>query len=189
MTGDSGRGVPIGPGVVLAAVPVLRDPNFYRTVVLVCEHGEDGTFGLVLNRDTEIDPSEIMDELGPAGRTVRIGGPVQTDTLHFLHEFGDRIPEAIEVQDGVWWGGDFDALKEQLAEPSTEAGVRLFLGYSGWGGGQLDAELEEGSWAVAHARAEWVFRTDPEDVWRQVMLRLGGDWALMANFPDDPRMN
>ncbi|MFT5141643.1 MAG: putative transcriptional regulator [Rhodothermales bacterium] len=180
---------PLRVGVVLAAVPILRDPNFYRSVVLICDHNDSGSFGLVLNRDTSIEPESIMEELGPADKTVRIGGPVQPNTLHYVHEFGDRIAESIRMADGLWWGGDFDELKRELAEPTLEAGVRLFMGYSGWGTGQLQDELDEGSWVVAPVRSEWVFRTDPDAVWRQVMLSLGGEWALVANYPDDPRLN
>lgn len=175
--------------MVLAAVPILRDPNFYRTVVLICDHNEEGTFGLVLNRETDMEPDQILEELGKPGDTIRIGGPVQPNTLHYLHELGGPIKESIPLVDGLWWGGDFDSLKQEMAGRTSEGDIRYFLGYSGWGEGQLEAEITEGSWAVARMQADWLFRTDSAELWRTVMLSLGGDWALMANYPDDPRLN
>ncbi|MFT4603932.1 MAG: putative transcriptional regulator [Rhodothermales bacterium] len=177
------------PGMVLAAVPILRDPNFYRSVVLICDHNEEGTFGLVLNRETDMEPDQVLEELGKPGDTIRIGGPVQSNTLHYLHELGTQIKESIPLVEGLWWGGDFDSLKGEMALRTSEGAIRYFLGYSGWGEGQLASEIVEGSWAVARMRPEWLFRTDSADLWREVMLSLGGDWALMANYPDDPRLN
>ncbi|MBO6778958.1 MAG: YqgE/AlgH family protein [Rhodothermales bacterium] len=169
-------------------MPILRDPNFYRSVVLVCDHNEEGTFGLVLNRETDVTPDQIMDELDPVGEPVRIGGPVQPNTLHYLHGLGEHIDDAIEVANGLWWGGDFEVFKEVVSNDG-QGPARLFLGYSGWGEGQLEEEIEEGSWAVATMRADWAFEVGPDSLWREVMLSLGGDWALMANYPDDPRTN
>ncbi|NNE72002.1 MAG: YqgE/AlgH family protein [Rhodothermales bacterium] len=177
------------PGMVLAAVPILRDPNFYRSVVLVCDHNPEGTFGLVLNREMELEPGQILDELEGAYGVIRSGGPVQPNTLHYLHELGGRIEDTVSIVDGLWWGGDFESLKAEVAAPTSEGTIQFFLGYSGWGEGQLEQEIQEGSWAVATMRPEWLFGADPEGIWREVMLSLGGDWALMANYPDDPRLN
>ena len=180
---------PIRAGLVLAAVPILKDPNFYRTVVLICDHNEEGTFGLVLNRETELAPEQILEDLGAVGSAVSVGGPVQPGTLHYLHDLGEAVPGAVELVPGLWWGGDFETFKDAVSAPDFEGAVRLFLGYSGWGSGQLEAELEEGAWAVAGMKARWAFHTEPEQIWRQVMLSLGGEWELLANFPEDPRMN
>lgn len=188
MSGEEQVPVP-HPGMVLAAVPILHDPNFYRSVVLICDHNDEGTFGLVLNRETELEPGEILEDLGTASAPVRSGGPVQPNTLHYLHELGPRVADALPIVDGLWWGGDFDSLKAELTEPTSEGMTTFFLGYSGWGEGQLEDEIRQGSWAVAQMEPAWLFASEADGMWRDVMLSLGGDWALMANYPDDPRTN
>ena len=99
-----------GPGILLIADPFLKDPNFLRTVVFLCEHKEEGSFGFVLNRQYENTLNELIPELDEFKLPVFYGGPVQQDTIHFLHQYPEEIPGGIEVLKGVWWGGDFDKL-------------------------------------------------------------------------------
>jgi putative transcriptional regulator len=168
---------------------MLLDPNFYRTVVLICDHNEEGSFGLILNRDTELRPSEFVESVDAVPETVRFGGPVQPDTLHYVHDFGEDIPQAVQLEGHLWWGGDFDVVQSLLGGPDVQHGIRFFIGYAGWGAGQLEGEIEEGSWFVCQAKNAWVFETAPDELWRKAMLSLGGDLALLANYPDNPRMN
>jgi len=177
------------PGVVLVAVPMLLDPNFYRTVVLICDHNDEGSFGLILNRDTELPPSEFVESMGALTETVRFGGPVQPDTLHYVHDFGEEIPESIQVETDLWWGGDFDSVQSRIAPPEVDPGIRFFVGYAGWGDGQLKTEVDEGSWFVCPANGDWIFDTSPDELWRKAILSFGGETALLANYPDNPRLN
>jgi putative transcriptional regulator len=166
----------------------MPDLNFRRTVVLLCDHTTEGSFGLVLNRPCDFRLAEVA--AFPFDAALAFGGPVQMDTLHFVHPYGELIEDAHPVVDDVWWGGDFEALTGGIEQGWLDAAeVRFFVGYSGWGAGQLDAEVDEGSWIVLPATAELVFAAGDDALWRQVLRRLGGDYALLSTFPDDPRMN
>lgn len=177
-------------GTLLVATPILEDPNFRRTVILLCEHGEEGSFGLVLNRPLALRPGEVFESLSAVPHPIAYGGPVQPETLHFLHRLGDRMPESAEVVGDVRWGGDFERLQALLeSNPGLAGRLRFFMGYSGWGEGQLDSEVDEGAWIKAPGRMATVFPDDAEAMWRDVLLGLGGEYALLANYPADPRLN
>jgi putative transcriptional regulator len=177
-----------GPGTLLIAPPAVMDPNFFRAVVLLCEHTKDGSFGLILNRPIEVEIDILSEELAGFDGGLSFGGPVQPDTLHFLHRLD--LPETASVMDGVGWGGDFDTLKALHREQSlTGQNLKLFLGYSGWGAGQLHDEIQAGGWIVAEADSAAVFEDPPKELWRKRLRRLGGEFAVLANFPIDPRLN
>ena len=177
------------PGILLVAPPMVRDPNFARTVVLLCEHGESGSFGLVLNRPLSVDLSDILDGLQGDG-LVSMGGPVQKDTLHYLHRHGDMVEDAAEVTDGVYWGGDFAAVRILVdTQITSQHSLRFFLGYAGWSAGQLESEIEAGGWFLTQAKPAFVFHSDPKSLWRDVLRHMGGEYALLVNFPDHPRVN
>ena len=179
-----------GPGVLLVAPPVLSDPNFRRTVVLLCEHGTAGSFGLVLNRLLTIQLGDVMDSLSGRLEPLWLGGPVQPSTLHFLHRYGSEVAGAVPVFDGVYWGGHFDDVQGLVQRNAAEASkLRFFLGYAGWIPGQLEAEVEAGGWILAPAETTFVFPDDADKLWSAVLRNLGGEYALISNFPDDPRMN
>ena len=181
--------IPLAPGVLLIAPPMMADPNFRRAVVLLCEHGPDGSFGLILNRPLTLQLGEVLDEFY-SDAPLSLGGPVQQDTLHFLHRHGDLIGDAVPVLDGVHWGGDFEAVKTLVqTEVATPNDLRFFIGYAGWSPGQLGEEVEQDGWFLAHADDVLVFDDEPETLWRTVMRRMGGEYALLSTFPDDPRMN
>jgi putative transcriptional regulator len=139
----------LGPGVLLIAQEALEDPNFSNAIVLLCQHGEAGAYGLVLNRPSHMPLREIFEhppENETATRRVYIGGPVQPTELQIL-QLGEAIaPEAMEIVPGVHMGGKWETLEEILAP--APARLRLFLGYAGWGGGQLEEEIEAGAWEV-----------------------------------------
>ncbi|MCS7013669.1 MAG: YqgE/AlgH family protein [Chloroherpetonaceae bacterium] len=180
----------ITKGTLLIANAMLQDPNFKRTVVLVCEHNENGTFGLILNRPLDLRLEDVIEDFGEWDAPLWLGGPVQTNTLHVIHRLGDRIEGSQEVIDGVFWGGDYEEIRElvRLKTVST-AELKFFLGYSGWGPGQLDDEMRSGSWYLSKATAQTVFTEPPEKLWGRVLRAKGGDYAYIANFPEDPRLN
>ncbi|MEM6645442.1 MAG: YqgE/AlgH family protein [Bacteroidota bacterium] len=179
----------LGPGILLIAPPMMDDPNFRRAVVLLCEHGDEGSFGLVLNRMLELELRDVLDEAELAADPLSLGGPVQPNTLHVLHR-QESLDEAVAVTDGVYWSGDFERIIEQVRlGQAPEGEFRFFLGYAGWGAGQLEEELSHDSWIVTPVRADEVFAVEPEKLWRHVLRRMGGDYAILANFPTDPRMN
>jgi putative transcriptional regulator len=175
-------------GQLLIAGPGLLDHNFWRTVVLIVEHSEEGALGLVLNRPSETTVGEAVSELEQLldlGDSLYIGGPVQPSALIVLGEFEDADNAALIAFDdiGVLASGAPDG-----SAPGLRRG-RAFVGHSGWGPGQLDAELERGDWIVESARAEDAFTERPGVLWENVLTRKGGSYALVARMPPDPSVN
>ena len=176
-------------GKFLIASPTLIDPNFARSVVLIAEHNDEGAMGLVLNRPSEASVAESVEELDgvvDAGATVFVGGPVQTQAVMVLAEFDDPAQAAAVVLADVGFL-PADADMAELSGRTRRA--RVFAGHAGWGPGQLDAELEEGSWIVEDALPDEVFTEEPDDLWGAVLERKGGAYALLARMPEDPSLN
>jgi putative transcriptional regulator len=176
-------------GQLLLASPTLRDPNFMRTVVLVSVHSDEGAMGVVLNRPSEVTVSEAVPQLQDAvaeEEPVYVGGPVQPSSIVFLAEFLDPSPAGLLVLGRIGFPAP-DAGIEELTEATARR--RVFAGYAGWGGGQLDAEVEEGDWIAHTALPEDVFTDLPEELWASVLTRKGGSYALIARMPDDPSVN
>jgi len=178
-------------GSLLVAAPRLLDPNFMHTVILLCEHTDEGTFGLVVNRPLPLKVADLeseVDLLRGRSQPVFSGGPVQKEELHVLHRAASGIPGAMEVVDGIQFGGDPAVLHHALQE-SPETPVKFVVGYAGWGPGQLDAEMEEKAWVVVPATARRVFDGAPETLWRRVLRAEGGAVAELADVPPDPTWN
>jgi putative transcriptional regulator len=173
---------------LLVAMPQLQDPNFRRAVVLLVHHDEEGTFGLVLNRPGDLPVSELCEGIecrwrGGSNETVFSGGPVQTNTGWVLFEAGQHVVELLEdevtsVGDGLAFAGSLEVLRAvaESAPPDT----RLFLGYAGWGPGQLETELAEGAWLVAPLSRDAIFDVDPDAMWDHVLHELGIDPATLV---------
>jgi putative transcriptional regulator len=175
-------------GQLLVAGPSLLDPNFRRTVVLVGEHTDEGALGVVLNRASEATVEDAVPELSALiddEELVHVGGPVQPAAIVVVADFAD--PE----QAGALILGSVGFLPAEV-DPDTLGELRrarVFAGYAGWGPGQLDEELDEGSWIVAPALAEDVFTGDPEELWSDVLRRKGGPFEVLALMPPDPSAN
>ncbi len=176
-------------GQLLIAGATLPDPNFARTVVLICEHSEDGALGLVLNRPGELVVGESAPELAIlTGEDAIIdqGGPVQPDALLVLAEFDEPSHAGISIIGNVGLVGDGSEIDEL---PLLTQRVRIFAGYAGWGPGQLDAELERDDWFVAPAGVDDIFNPDADELWSRVLSRKGAHFALVARMPIDPSVN
>ena len=177
-------------GILLIADPFLKDPNFLRTVVFLCEHKEEGSFGFVLNRQYDNTLDELIPELEGYKLPVYYGGPVQIDSIHFIHQYPNEIPGGQEVIKGVYWGGDFDAvvnlIKNEAIDPNK---IRFYIGYSGLGEGQLANEMTEKTWLTVKATRKLIFHTNYEEIWKDSLKHLGGDYEMMVNFPIDPQLN
>ncbi len=176
-------------GQLLIAGPGLVDSNFWRTVVLIVEHSEEGALGLVLNRCSETTVGEAVSELEQLldpDDPLYIGGPVQPSALIVLAEFEDCSDAALLAFEdvGVLAGG----ARDDPGAVAVRRG-RAFVGHAGWGPSQLDAELERGDWILEPARREDAFTTDPTELWQDVLMRKGGSYALVARMPPDPSVN
>lgn len=175
-------------GNLLVASPVLLDPNFERTVVLITEHTDEGAMGIVLNRPSDTSAAEVIPELAEiAGEEpVYVGGPVQPDAIVLLAEFSDPDKAAWIVVADVGLAGAEAELGDLAA--AVRRG-RLYAGYSGWGPAQLDAELELDSWIVEPPLPAELFPDRPDDLWSDVLERKGGQYKLIARMPEDPSQN
>jgi putative transcriptional regulator len=175
-------------GQLLIAVPALIDPNFRRTVVLVGEHSDDGALGLVLNRASDTTVDEAVPELASLVvglEQVHVGGPVQPSAIVVMADFvePDRAGSIVFESIGFL---PAEADPDELGELRR---ARVFAGYAGWGPGQLDGELEEGSWIVEPALPDDVFTVEPEELWSEVLRRKGGPYTVLALMPLDPSLN
>ncbi|MGH3133105.1 MAG: YqgE/AlgH family protein [Gaiellaceae bacterium] len=175
-------------GQLLIAGPGLLDPNFHRTVVLVGEHSPEGALGVVLNRASETTVDEAVPELTTIVdglEPVHVGGPVQPSAIVVLADFVEPDRAGSLVVDSV----GFLPSETEPAEIGELRRARVFAGYAGWGPGQLDGELEEGSWIVEPALAEDVFTIEPGELWSGVLRRKGGPFGVLALMPLDPSLN
>lgn len=178
------------PGRFLVSEPFMEDLNFQRTVVLLVEHNAQGTLGFVMNRSFNLSLHEVIANVNPVECPVCMGGPVEPNTLHFVHRLGKLVPDSHEILPGLFWGGDFGALRSLINAGKVGADEAVFfIGYSGWSPGQLEQEIQRKSWIVAPGNTEFVFRHDDGDLWRSVLQSLGDKYKVISNYPVDPRLN
>jgi putative transcriptional regulator len=175
-------------GQLLIAGPSLLDSNFFRTVVLMIDHSDEGALGLVLNRPSQTTVGEAVAELEQLldlDDPLFIGGPVQPSSLIVLAEFDDAGDAALLAFDDV----GVLATGASLEDPAGVRRSRAFVGHAGWGPGQLDAEIERGDWILEPALREDAFADQPTELWQSVLTRKGGNYTLVARMPADPSMN
>jgi putative transcriptional regulator len=178
-------------GKILLAEPFMLDPNFTRSAILLCDHNsEEGSIGFILNKPLQTNIDELIKDFPVFESEVFFGGPVQTDTIHYIHRVGDLLDDSIEISRGVYWGGDFDKLKflvnSQLIQPHQ---IRFFVGYSGWSEGQLRSEMSYGSWLLADMDINYVFKFRPEELWQTIMYNKGNAYTVLAQLPEDLSWN
>jgi putative transcriptional regulator len=179
-------------GDVLLSEPFLLDENFSRSVVLICEHeGETGTVGFVLNKPSILNLEDLVSKLDFLSAEVFVGGPVEQNTLHFIYAGEQLVLDSKPLGNELWWGGDFSSLIQCIHTGKLNlTQVRFFMGYCGWSAGQLETELLEDTWIVytdpilkAH------LSVSPDQLWRSLMRRMGGEFEIQSNYPIDPRLN
>jgi putative transcriptional regulator len=178
-------------GRLLISEPFMLDPNFKRSVILIAEYSAEGAMGFVLNHSNDMLLGDIIPEISYSELPLFNGGPVGNNTLHFIHRCPDKIDGGIEIWDGVFWGGDFEQVKE-LANTYqlNDNEIRFFIGYSGWSEGQLEDELKEDTWIVANKfNPDILFNHNEETLWKEVVVSLGQRYAHIANFPENPALN
>lgn len=178
-------------GQVLLAEPFMLDPNFKRTAVILCEYSpEEGSVGFVMNKPLNMRVDSLIQDFPEFEADVFYGGPVATDTIHYIHNVGELLDDSQPVVPGVYWGGDFEKLKflisSQLIKPHN---IRFFVGYSGWSSGQLENELEMKSWVTALMDTNYLFKTEPGSLWEQVMQNKGDRYAVISQVPDEANWN
>ncbi len=178
-------------GKILLSEPFLVDDFFTRSVVLLCEHGPEGSFGFVLNNYTDLSFMDINPKFPDIPIKISIGGPVKPEHLYFIHTLDNEQIGCQHILENIYLGGDFELVLNMLQVNSEVMDhVRFFLGYSGWTAGQLHDELEDKSWLVVPApESSYIMDISREEIWKDLMQSQGGVYKLMSKFPLDPRMN
>lgn len=176
-------------GKVLIAEPFLAGSYFNRSIILLAEHSEEGSVGFILNKPIDFPIKDFNNELPNFKGELYMGGPVSTESIYYIHSLGDKIPNSLKIMDDLYWGGDYDCLKDLIeAGTISENDVRFFLGYSGWDNKQLSEELNEDSWLVADITSQTVMNSKP-GLWKDMVKKQGGIYSLWENFPKNPSMN
>lgn len=178
-------------GRLLVSEPFMADPNFKRSVILITEHNEEGTVGYILNQAGNLLVKDVVEGLTEANNLIYFGGPVATDTLHFIHRCYDKLLSGDPIGDGIYWGGNFETLRILMETGAIEDNeIKFFMGYSGWDVGQLDSEIKDNAWMVSNIPyVDILFNDDDEQLWRDVIVNLGPKYAHVSNFPSDPSLN
>ena len=178
-----------GKGCLLISEPHLPDNNFERSVIYLCEHNEKGSFGLVLNKASDYSLSDLIPEVD-LDFDVGIGGPVENNTLHFLHRNSPMIESNVSVGQNIKWGGDYEQVLDWIRIGESENDILFFMGYSGWSEGQLQQEIDRNSWIVfPDATEQMLFDIRKKNLWKEVLNEMGGRFSVFANYPSDPRLN
>jgi putative transcriptional regulator len=176
-------------GRVLVSEPFLQDTYFKRSLVLLTEYTSEGAVGFVLNKTLDVTINEVIEDFPDFNANVAIGGPVSTNTIHYLHTLGDIVPNSEFVFGNIYWGGDFDVIKNLIATKRIHpAQIRFFLGYSGWQAGQLENELKQNSWLVTEVKPNEIMKYS-SNIWKDTMETLGDKYKIWSNFPENPGFN
>jgi putative transcriptional regulator len=176
-------------GRVLIAEPFLPGSYFNRAIVFLVDHNDEGTVGFILNKPVDFSIPDFFKEFPSYENQLFMGGPVNIESVYYIHKFGDLVPNSIHIVDDLYWGGNFEKIKELInSGQAKQDHVRFFLGYSGWDKNQLKEEIEEDSWLVADMPSRFVLG-DTTELWKEMVKKLGGKYSLWENYPENPSMN
>jgi putative transcriptional regulator len=180
-------------GSLLIANPVLPDPNFSRTVILLCDHDEQGSFGLVINRSIQLKAPDLflnINILKSYNEKIYLGGPVSQSMVFFLCRSPSAAGKLDEVCSGVYLGSNLETLESLYASlKNPEQDIRFYLGYSGWSGGQLAEEMEQNSWLVQKANEQFIFLDSESLIWPKAVNSLGEKYQYLTKAPVNPQWN
>lgn len=178
-------------GKLLVSVPFLNDYFFGRSVVLITEHNKEGSVGLIINKTLDTKVSDAVKEFDHFDAELYMGGPVENDSLFYIHTAGDIIHDSIKIMDGLFWGGNFETVKMLVNNGQlTPNNIKFFVGYSGWAPEQLHKELKENSWVITKDAASNIMKCDKEVYWKN-KLRSSNmkEYSVWADFPVNPSLN
>ena len=176
-------------GKVLISAPMLGD-IFKRSVILLTEHNEEGSVGFILNKPTDLKLNEIIEDFPEFDAKVYLGGPVQRDSLNFIRRKNYFEDDSYEISEGLYWNGNYEKLKILIETGNIDPeDIKFYLGYSGWGPGQLDNEMSIKSWYVNTPTSEMIFDEDDSKLWSTILRSMGNEYTVISTFPDDPSVN
>lgn len=191
MQNDLTRLDKITKGCLLLADPnIINDPYFNRTVILITENSEDEVVGFIINKPLEYNFEDIFSGMGK-DYIIYNGGPVNKDNLYYIHNLPDLIPNSIKVSDNLFWGGDFSNVKNLIKDNKIGSNnIRFFSGYSGWTLSQLNNEIKEKSWIITNNRFnDKILKLKTNEFWKEEIKKLGNDYKIWSNAPENPNLN
>jgi len=179
----------IKAGSVLISEPFTRDAYFKKSVVYLVEHNNFGSVGFILNKPVKVSLSDMVKNFPDIETNVSIGGPVETNSVHFIHNLGTKIPDAKHITGNIYWGGNFKKLI-QLANLGLieNTRVKFFVGYSGWKLDQLTDEIKNNYWKISNLKDDDILGNDPR-IWYNTVENLGEKFKLWLNVPENPAWN
>lgn len=175
----------VSKGSLLLAQPFMEDPNFKRSAIGITEHGKEGTVGFILNKPIPLKLEELVSEIDTEEKyKIYFGGPVGSDTIHYIHNVGDLLEESMLISRGLWWGGNFSKLIFLINKGMIRReNIRFYIGYSGWSEGQLEDELQFNSWIVSDWFANYTFKSHPNKLWSQALTNKGDHFSVIGQIP------
>jgi len=179
-----------GKGRLLLSEPLMGDYYFGRAVILLVEHDDEGTFGVVLNKPLKHKFNSVVKDFPDFDASIFLGGPVEPNNLFFIHTIGDIVEGSVEIGSGIYWGGDIEIIKDMIKYGSiTSSDIRFSIGYSGWSPNQLQNELKKNSWVVSPDLNNNILTMETKTMWKQLLSPLGNKYKYWPNFPSDPGLN
>jgi len=184
------NGITPQKGRILVAEPFLNDIYFKRSIVFLTEYNKEGSIGFVLNKPVNLKINEVINDFPSFDCNISIGGPVSTNTVHYIHTLGEMLPKSVPVYNNIFWGGDFETLKDMIRGGIIQKNqIRFFLGYSGWVPNQLEEELSQNSWLVTSMETDKIMNNNMNDIWKEVLKNLGSKYKMWINSPENPSLN
>lgn len=177
-------------GKILIAEPFLNDVYFKRSIVFLTEHNDEGSIGFVLNKPVNLQINEVINDFPLFDGNISVGGPVSTNTVHYIHTLGELVPNSVPVCSNIYWGGDFETVKNLVSNGLiNKSQIRFFLGYSGWMPKQLEDELSQNSWLVSNIEPSVVMEHNMGEAWKDLLKVLGSKYKMWINSPENPSLN
>ena len=178
-------------GKLLIAEPFLDEDYFRRAIIYLCEFNTEGSFGFVINNFINIKLSDLDETFPDIEIKISLGGPMEINSLYFLHKLGTKIQNSTLIDTDIYLGGDFQELSKLIKEDeSIIKNIRFFIGYAGWGTNQLETEIKNNTWIVSKTNAENIlFESQAKQSWKRYLHDLGGKYKIISKFPLDPNNN
>ena len=175
-------------GSLILSQPLMKDLNFERSIILICEHNSDGSFGYKLN--DKLNPDSVTSDLNQTIKeNLYLGGPVENSYLNFIHS-SDQIKDSIKITKNIYLGGDLDSVLEGIENNISNFKLKFFSGYSGWSQNQLEMEIEENSWIVVNEYDyDLIYREIDNHFWSRFLSNQGKKNKIFSNYPKDSSMN
>ena len=176
-------------GSFLIAHPTMLDDTFFKSIILITHHNFEETVGLVINNPSKIQLHDIIDDLPESDFPVYLGGPVAKNSIHYIHDLGEKIPNSIQIFEDLFFGGDFDVVKKMIwNDKISKDQIRFFAGYSGWEANQLESELNEKSWILKQENKNLCMQYSNKDIWSKILRKMK-KYAIWSNLPKNPSLN